>query len=380
MRIDRLVLTASVLTGALLSAAPRALLAQDTLEAVAEEVQVEETVTRSGDRVVTGDLTINPGELVEGRVVVLNGDLAIHGHVTGDVTVTRGDLSIQQGAQIDGSVKVIGGDVTNGGSVGGDLQVVGGRLVTRDGVVAGEMRIMDQPGASAAARSVDDHPGRQAMGSRGGWMRRIGDGLGGLASTVAFGLLLAGLGAGLVFFAHPQLDRMSDSVRQDTLRAAGLGLAANFLVFPVFVLGLVLLAVSLIGIPLLLLFVPLFPVAVGTLAACGLVSVAHAVGERSAERGGSFEARYRNSYTYVFTGLGILLAPLVAANLLKLTGFLYGLGSLLEILSWFGLWLAATVGIGAVLLTRGGMGPHWRWKRRSYDPIIDGDAFGGSHA
>ena len=111
-----------------------------------------------------------------------------------------------------------------------------------------------------------------------------------------------------------------------------------------------------------------------------VVAVAHALGERTAEQRGSFEARYRNSYTYVFTGLALMLAPLVAANLLKLSGFLGFAGDLLDILAKMALWLAATVGVGAVLLTRGGMGPNWSWKRRSYDPIIDGDAFGGSDA
>jgi hypothetical protein len=212
-----------------------------------------------------------------------------------------------------------------------------------------------------------------------GWMSSFGEGLSGLASTVAMGLL-AGFGSLLVFFAHTQLDRVSDSVRTDTLRAGALGIASHFLAIPVFVLGIVLLALTLIGIPLIFIFAPLFWVALVAVAAYGLVAVAHAIGERTAERGGSFEARHRNSYTYVFTGLVVLLAPLVAANLLKLTIILGFVGDLLGVLSWMGLWLAATIGAGAVLLTRGGMGADWRWKRRSYDPIIDGDAFGGSNA
>lgn len=378
MRTDRWFWTATALSGALLGLDPRPLAAQDTLEARAEEVAPAVEVNRTSDRVVTGrDLVIGHDEEVDGKVVVAGGDLRVDGHVTGDVTVTGGDLRLSPGAVVDGTVQVTGGSVNNAGSIGGDVRVTGGRLVNHHGRVGGEMRILDD-GVAAASRGGRARNGSATahMGTRRGWMSRVNDGLSGLASNVALGLLLAGLGGVLVFFAHPQLDRVSDSVRRDTVRAGLLGLASHFLALPVFILGIVLLALTLIGIPLLLIFVPLFWVALFAMAACGLVAVAHALGERTAERSGSFETRYRNSYTYVFTGIGMLLAPLIASNLLKLTGFLYGVGNLLAALAWMGLWLAATVGVGAVLLTRGGMGPNWRWKRRSYDPIIDGDAFG----
>lgn len=380
MRTDRLFLTATALSGALLFGPPP-LVAQDTLEARAEEVFRTAEVNRTSDRVVTGrDLHIGQGELVEGKVVLAGGDLLLEGHVTGDVTVTGGDLELGPAAVIDGSAHVTGGDLSNAGSIGGDVRVTGGRLINRDGRVAGEMRVEDAVASATAGGRERPGAAEAHIGTRGGWTSRVSSGLSGLASNVALGLLLAGLGAVLVFFAHPQLERVSDSVRRDTVRAGLLGVASHFLALPVFVLGIVLLVLTLIGIPLLLLFVPLFWVALIAVAGYGLVAVAHAVGERTAERSGHFEARYRNSYTYVFSGVGMLIAPLIAANLLKLTGFLHGVGSLLEGLAWMALWLAATVGVGAVLLTRGGMGPNWRWKRRSYDPIIDGDAFGGSNA
>jgi hypothetical protein len=341
MRTDRFFLTATVLTGALLGIAPLAAPAQ-TLEASPEALEQATEVRRSRDLMKAGqDLRIGAEDLV------------------------------------DGDVSLTGGDLKNDGTIGGDARVVGGRLANQ-GRIGGEMAVMDAQ-ARPAAEGHGPHAGEARVGRRS-WMGRFGDGLSGLASTVALGLLLAGLGAGLVFFAHPQLERVSETVRRDTLRSGALGIAAHFLIIPVFIIGVLLLVLSLIGIPLLIIFGPLFPVLVAALAACGLVAVAHAIGERSAERSGSFEPRHRNSYTYIFNGLVLLLAPLIAANLLKLTGFLYGVGTLVEVLTKMGLWAAATVGFGAVLHTRGGMGPNWRWKRRSYDPIIDGDAFGGTNA
>ena len=130
---------------------------------------------------------------------------------------------------------------------------------------------------------------------------------------------------------------------------------------PVFVVGVVGLAVTIIGIPLLLVYVPLFIVAVLGAAAVGLVTVAHALGERTAEQRGSYETRHRNAYSYVFTGLALLLAPLVVANLLGMTGFLGFVGDLVGVFAGVLLWAATSVGIGAVL-----MGANRTWRERRY--------------
>ena len=347
--------------------------AQDTLEAGARPAA---EIRRGGDRIVVGrDVEIGPDEVVEGKVVVTGGDLAVRGRVQGNVTVVGGDLRIVQGAAVGGSVQVSGGDLDNSGTVNGDARVLGGRLVNHHGRVLGEMRVEGGEERVAGRRAASD--GRLRMRNRG-FLGQFSDGLSGLLSTIALGLLLAGVGAAAVFYAHPRLDRVSDSVRADTLRAGALGVATSFLVFPAYVVGIVVLVLTLIGIPLLLVFVPLFPIVVMAAGACGLVAVAHAVGERTAERRANWDAQYRNSYAYVFTGLAVMLAPLIAANLLKMTVFLGFAGGLLEFLAKMGLAFAAAVGIGALLLTRAGAGGTWQWRRtRDYDPIFDGPA-GGS--
>jgi hypothetical protein len=108
--------------------------------------------------------------------------------------------------------------------------------------------------------------------------------------------------------------------------------------------------------------------------ACGVVAVAHALGERTAERTGSYASSRRNAYSYTFTGLAILLAPLVVGHLLEMTVFLGWLGGLMQLLGWMMMWAAATVGFGAVFLTRAGTRPGWPWTvRRAYDPFFDAD-------
>src|SRR5690606_41969114 len=114
--------------------------------------------------------------------------------------------------------------------------------------------------------------------------RRSSDLFAGLMSPLAFGLVVGGAGALLIFSGHRYLDTVSDTIRTSTVRSGGVGIAALFLVVPAFVVLVVALAVSIIGIPLLLVAVPLYPLVIAAAAAFGLLASAHALGERTAEQ------------------------------------------------------------------------------------------------
>lgn len=314
-------------------------------------------------------LTVHRGERVEGDVVAPFGDVRVEGEVTGDVIVGKGDLVLVPGATIRGDA------VVNGG----------GQLLNQGGRVLGEMRVnSDEDEADQAADAAEDHAIRGSHYAadnvrihRHGWWGTMQEGFEGLISTLTFALILCGLGAALVFYALPQLDRVTHVVRTDTGRSAGLGVAAMFLVLPAFLIACLLLFVTIIGIPVLVLFAPLYWVVLGAAWLYGVVAVAHVIGERTAEQSGSFTSMRRNAYTYVFTGVGLLLAPLVVGNLLKLTGFLGWLGSMVNWLGGTLIFIAGLVGFGAVAFTRGGTRPGWPWnaRPREYDPIFDDTPF-----
>jgi hypothetical protein len=330
-------------------------------------------VERVRERVVEGSkisfngLTVHRGQVVDGDVVAPFGDVRVEGEVTGDVTVGKGNLVLAEGAVIRGDA------VVNGG----------GQLLNEGGRVLGEMRVNSAEGdADEMAEAADEAAAARGASRaaenlrirRHGWWGSMAEGFEGLISTLTFALILCGLGAGIVFYALPQLDRVTHVVRHDTGRAAGLGVASAFLVLPAFLIACFLLVITIIGIPVLLLFAPLFwAVAVGAWF-YGLIAVAHTIGERTAEQSGSFASMRRNAYTYVFTGVGLLLAPLVVGNLLKLTGFLGWLGSMVNGLGWAVVIVAGLVGFGAVAFTRGGTRTGWPWgprEPRGYDPIFD---------
>lgn len=303
-------------------------------------------------RVVTGDHTVRAGDSVEGLVVV-GGDLRIEGEVTGDAVVVGGNLLLEPAGLVHGNAVVTDGRIVeNGGRVRGEMRVVSGE--------PGESRA-PVAAAAAARAAADGHAAAYGEGGRferrhsRGWFTPIQRGFAGLMSTLAFGLVLGGAGALLIFYGHRYLDTVSDTIRTSTVRSGGVGIAALFLVVPAFVVLVVALAVSIIGIPLLLVAVPLYPLLIAAAGAFGLLASAHALGERTAEqRREAFDLRYRNSYAYLFAGLGMLLAPLLAADLISMTGFLGFLGTLLKVVTWVVIWIAATIGFGAVILSRFG--------------------------
>ena len=328
----------------------------------------------SGKAVYTTDHVVRAGETVQ-DIVVVGGDLRVEGTVTGDAVVVGGQLIL------DGS-----------GMIEGDATVTGGSIVDNGGRVRGEMRALDggaealDPGAAAASAGEAREEVREAVreareerweGRRdGGLLRSVQNGFFGVISTVALGLLLGLAGAILIFYGRPYLDTVSDTIRASTIRSGAVGLAASFLVIPAFVVLVVALAVSIIGIPFLLVAVPLYPLAVAAAAGMGLLGAAHAIGERTSEqRGHGFDFRYRNAYAYLFTGLGMLLTPLLAASLIEMTGFLGFLGVLLQVVTWVVIWATTTVGFGAVILSRAGT--QRGFARSPLDMSFDAETFDG---
>ncbi len=202
---------------------------------------------------------------------------------------------------------------------------------------------------------------RNAIGGRrgGGVFSRLWNGIEGTIAVLLLGTLLFGVGFTTVFFGGRRyIEGVSDTVRVSTTRSLLVGLAAMFLVVPAYILGMIALAISIVGIPALLLWIPLFPIAVCLAALLGYIGVAHAAGEALAERrfSGTDWFRRGNSYYFMMTGLGLLLALFIASQIVSITGIgffagaLFGIGIVVT-------WAAVSIGLGAVLLSRGGSRP-----------------------
>jgi hypothetical protein len=171
-----------------------------------------------------------------------------------------------------------------------------------------------------------------------------------LATFVRVGLV--GLLAALMIAVLPApVRRVADRVATEPWRAGFVGLAAQLLFVPLLVITVVILAVSIIGIPLLLL-VPFGLIAVALALVMGFAGSACAVGRWIGERAGSGMPGLLVS---LVVGLAVVFALTVIARFLGLAGLPVGviLGSVLAV-GFLVEYVAWTVGLGGVLLSRFG--------------------------
>ncbi len=104
--------------------------------AVTPAVPVPPTVTSTGEILRFGsDIHVPAGQVVEGDVVSMGGDVEVEGHVKGNVTSMGGDVTLRSGSRVDGSIATFGGELREepGSSVGGERvttpRAPGGKLL-----------------------------------------------------------------------------------------------------------------------------------------------------------------------------------------------------------------------------------------------------------
>ena len=177
---------------------------------------------------------------------------------------------------------------------------------------------------------------------------------GGVKDVVAMFVALAMIGFGTVFFARRYLEVVADTASESFGRSLVVGLLGQLLLLPTLAMLIVGLVFTIVGILLLPFAIIAFVVGACVAALGGYLAVAHAVGETVSRRrmaNGAF-VRSPNAYGYLFTGLVGLLGPWAATALFGWAGPVF---YVLSAVAFVATWLAATVGFGAVLLSRAGL-------------------------
>jgi hypothetical protein len=282
------------------------------------------TQIRRGDLVrIGGGITVGRDELVEGDAVAIGGSADIDGEVTRDVTVIGGSLNLGPEAIVRGDVAVIGGSLNR------------------------------SPGARIEGKVDDVGFGTQVpLGRRLGrnfpfWTQfwRVG----GLVGTL-LRLTLLMLSTLVVFALGGRfVEAIADRAATEPFRSGLAGLLAEVLFVPLVVITVVVLAVSIIGIPLLVL-VPFAVVLAVVPMLVGFTGVAYHIGRLGSDRFGI----KRGPYASVALGVVLVVGITLVARIVALAGgFVFGvvvavplaaIGGLAEYVAW-------TIGIGAVLLT-----------------------------
>lgn len=305
-----------------------------------EPTQPGRAQTHRGDLVrIGGGVTVGRDEVVDGDVVAIGGSADIDGEVTREVTVVGGSLNLGPDAVVRGDVAVVGGTLTRSPSAHTYGKV--------DNVGFGVQFPLNQRFA------------------RGFMFRRPFSQAGGLLGTALRMTMLILSALVVVALGGPLVESIANRAATEPLRSGLIGLLAEVLLLPLLIITIVVLAVSIVGIPLLIL-VPFGMVLIVVLMLVGFVGIACQVGRFVSDRFGI----KRGAYASVALGIVVVVGITVLARIIALAGGLvFGLvvagslatvGYLVEYLAW-------TIGLGAVILT-------WLDNRRRGAPSIVGTA------
>lgn len=263
-------------------------------------------------------LVIAAGQHVAGSVATIAQDILVDGTVDGDVTSWSGAITIN--GSVHGDVVSYGGDVTVAatGRVAGHILASAGVLRQAPGAVVAGQKI--NGGAGEALASLLDllYP----TGSGG-----PDDALGRVLFGLALGVLLTAFCLLYTAFWPGRVAVAADTLRRLPSRALGLGLLTTFVLALALLPVAGLLVASVVGVPILLMLLALGL----ALYVYGLVVLARRLSAASADR---------RRMIAVVLALVVLIALVVALTPA------WGLALF---------FLAASPGLGAVLLSRGGM-------------------------
>lgn len=279
---------------------------------------------------IGGHVTIDEDEEVTGPVVAVGGSITVNGRVRDDVVSVGGDVTLGPRAEVTGDVTVIGGTCHRG-----------------DGAsVRGHVNEVTPQWPTIHLRPWTDWGFRVGPWFDGGPWRAIR-----FLGTI-LRILLLGLMATLVLLLAPRaVTRVAESIRTQPWKAALTGFFAQLLFIPLLVLVTVLLAVSIIGIPLLAL-VPFVVLAFFVALLLGFTGAASAVAGAGRSR---FGWTASGAFAHLIVGLALVWGLTVIGRVLSIGGGPLPLvGGMFLVVGFLFEYAAWTVGLGGALLTRFG--------------------------
>lgn len=346
----------------------------ELLEAVAHSENVEALGTALEDVDLESlgiwlhqDHTVREGTSHSGSVLVVGGHLDVRGTVDGDVIVLDGTITLREDGEVDGDIHLIQSDLERrGGEVDGEVVDV-----TR------QLRRAESQFREEIMAEVTRELSRTRAARRTSGFARVGRAVGDIVEAGVTFAILGLLTLLLTRFSADRLDVVTRAVGRQPARSAVVGFAGGFLILPVYVLGIVVLAISVVGLPVLLAWVPLFPLAVVVAGFMGYVGVGQQVGRWVLEHDFPWLDRVDGSRpTHLrLLGLATLTAPFVVGNALQVLPLVGWTGSLVIGMGTIASVAATLTGLGAVIVTRGGRRPvDYDFEEPAYDPVDWHDA------
>jgi len=295
---------------------------------------------------VDEDITVGGGNakiegVIDGDLAVMGGIVEVSGLVDGDVAVFGGNLDIT--GTVDGDAAVMGGNINNRGTITGDLFVVGGTVRLDSGsVVQGDI--------SMVGGTVDRDENAEVLGEitsveievlhkimpRIGKAFRFPKFLPGthFFSRIFFiaAIIVMYLVNLLIFLIFPgTIEKIVEKLQLNVWASAGLGLGLEVLYVPL----IALFAVSIIGIPL----IPVFVLAVFLSALFGFSALSLIIGDK-VTNGMKWNVTSKPGL-FSIGWLSIMIIPIIV----------HLIGPPIFLLGWIITYVALTISIGAVIYT-----------------------------
>ncbi len=309
------------------------------------------------------EVTIEADETVEATLILIDSDLDVQGHLDGSAIMVGGLLTVGEDARIDGEVHLADARVArDGGVVEGGINRIRPEREVVDATALSELRDEIRDEIRREIRHAAPEAESRRSGGVLGAFRHVGRGIGGMMENLMTFAIVAVLAFAVVRFFGDNLEVVAAAARENPTRAGIVGVAGAFLLVPVWVLGIVALCVTLIGIPVLLAWIPLFPVAALLAMGLGFLAVASNLGDWVARQQlqGFDWVRRSNTLSIVLAGVAALILPFFAANFIQMAGPWLGfVRGTLQFLGTVAVLICMSVGFGAVLLTRGGRRRDW---------------------
>jgi hypothetical protein len=276
---------------------------------------------------------------------------AVTYHITGARVAVAQNVQVAANEEVTDGIAVLGGSLRVDGRVRDDILVVGGDVhlgttadVEGDVLLVGGTFVRDQ-GARLAGRVSSVSLGEWSRGTGlFSWRPRVD--VGAFSGRVS---VLAVLMALVLLMARTPVARVGRAAAAEPVRAVVVGLAVEVLFVPVLLVASISLGLTIVGLPLVFLLVPLAVLVATVALLLGYTALACRIGEWFEDRVGW---RARSAFLATAIGLLIIIAPTLLARGLGLTPgplrfvafSVLVAGATVEFLVW-------TMGLGATLLT-----------------------------
>lgn len=261
------------------------------------------------------DVHVAADELVRGDIACFGGDVTVEGRVMGEVVVFGGNLYARSGAQINGDAVVIGGKIVEDPDVN-----IQGEKIEMSGAI---------PFIGFAPHLA---PQLHLIGL--------------LTAPIKF-IVFLGIAFLILLVMGARVTRSRSFLKIEYFKSFGWGLLVCFIGTFVVPILMVLLAITLIGIPLAILLV----VCTVLLLFIGLTVFSFDLGLRIKER---MNLSATNNYALVLIGSVALFLPVFIGNGLSVISFMWGLGLMVKILANLFVLFGIICGIGALFSSRFG--------------------------